>query len=90
MNRQRRPLPQLLVMWAAIFGSLMLLAVLLFLGWHDDAWTVAAGALLVSCVFVCLWAVAQGRRTDRDVRNAVAQLVEARKAANRRSKQGAS
>lgn len=90
MSPHSAPLRPLVVMWATIFGSLMLLAVLLFLGWHDDAWTIAAGTLLLSCVFVCLWAVAQGRRTDRDVRDAVARLVEARKAADRGSKQGTS
>jgi len=70
-------------MRAAIVGALALLAVLLLLGWGDGAWAVAAGVLLLSCVFVCLWAVAESRRTDRDVRRAVDQLVDARKAALR-------
>ena len=72
------------VMWAAIGGSIALLGVLLALGWDDGAWAAAAGVLLVSCVFVCIWAVAQGRVTDREVRRAVARLAAAREEQQRR------
>ena len=71
-------------MWAAIVGSVALLGVLLALGWGDRAWRTAAGVLLLSCVFVCIWAVAQGRTAEREVRRAVARLAAARREDQRR------
>jgi hypothetical protein len=84
MNRRRRPASPRLVMWAAIGGSIALLGVLLALGWQDRAWTTAAGTLLLACVFVCIWAAAQGRTTEREVRRIVARLAAARHEEDRR------
>ncbi len=67
------------IMWAAIGASLGLLSVLLALGWHDRAWTIAAGALLLSCVAVCIWATVQGRNTDREIRLAIERLAATRR-----------
>ena len=72
------------VMWAAIAGSTAVLGALLAIGWDDGAWAAAAGVLLVSCVFVCIWAVTQGRVTDREVGRAVARLSTARDEQSRR------
>lgn len=66
------------VMWAAIGGSVALLGALLAIGWDDGAWAAAAGVLLVACVLACAWTAAQGRATDREVRDAVARLAAAR------------
>ena len=71
-------------MWAAIGGSVALLGVLLALGWGDRAWATAAGVLLLACVFVCIWAAAQGRVAEREVRRAVARLAAARQEDERR------
>lgn len=83
-----RRAPAALVMWAAILGSVALLGVLLFLGWHDRAGATAAGFLLLACVFVCIWTAAQGRATDREVRRVVATLAAVREAARRRATPG--
>ena len=71
-------------MWAAIGVSLGLLGVLLAVGWQDRAWTIAAGALLLSCVAVCIWSAFQGRNTDREVRLAIERLAAARRDDERR------
>ena len=71
-------------MGTAIGGSVGLLAVLLGFGWRDRAWTVAAGVLLLACLAVCVWTVAQGRRAERDVDLAIERLAAARRADERR------
>lgn len=88
MNRRRTPASPRLVMWTAIGGSVALLGVLLALGWQDRAWTTAAGTLLLACVFVCIWAAAQGRTTEREVRRAVARLAAARNSTSARRSSG--
>ena len=79
MKRRRTATSPRLVMWAAIGGSTALLGVLLAVGWGDEAWTTAGGALLLACVFVCIWAVVQDRTAERDVRRAVDRLAAARR-----------
>jgi hypothetical protein len=66
-------------MWAGIAGSVALLFGLLARGWGGDAWPVAAGALLVICVGVCVWAAVSGERSARAVDDAVARLADARR-----------
>ena len=78
MNRHRIRRNPRLVMWTAIAGSIALVGVLLAVGWEERAWTTAAGTLLVASVFVCIWAAAQGRATEREVRRAVARIAAAR------------
>jgi hypothetical protein len=65
-------------MWTAIAVSAALLGALLELGWGDDAWTVAAGFLLVACVAVCVVAGLQSRAADREVRQAIERLAAMR------------
>ena len=84
MSRDRSRWNPRVVMWSAIGGSIALLGALLALGWDDDAWATAAGVLLLSCVFVCIFAALQSRSTDREVRRAVARLAAAREAGERR------
>ena len=88
MTRRRVSLNPPVVMWAAILGSVLLLATLLVLGWQEDAWAAAAAVLLLSCVFVCVWAAAQGRRSEREVQQAVARLAESREADARGRRSG--
>jgi hypothetical protein len=66
-------------MWTAIAGSIAVVGVLLALGEGDRAWKTAAGTLLVACVLVCIWAVAQGHTAARDVNRAVARIAAARR-----------
>ena len=88
MTRYRAQRNPRLLMWSAIGGSIALLGALLALGWDDGAWTIAAGVLLLSCVFVCIVAGVQSRDTDREVRRAVARLAAAREADERRRAPG--
>ena len=84
MNHQRVPWNPRRTMWSSIGGSIALLGVLLALGWGDDAWTVAAGVLFVSCLLVCVFAALQSRSTDREVQRAVARLAAQREADRQR------
>ena len=84
MNTDRAPSNPRVVMWSAIGGSIALLGALLALGWDDAAWSTAAGVLLLACIGVCIFAAAQSRSTDREVRRAVARLAAAREADERR------
>ena len=47
-------------MWAGIAVSVMVLVVLLARGWGGDAWTIAAGVLLVICIGVCAFSAIVG------------------------------
>ena len=80
MNARRRRWNPRRTMWTAIGGSIALLGVLLARGWDDNAWSAAAGVLLVSCILVCVFAAQQSRGTERDVRDAVARLAAQRRA----------
>jgi hypothetical protein len=71
-------------MWSAIGLAAALLGLLLALGWGEDAWTAAAGFLLVACIAVCVVAGLQSRAADREVRRAVARLASARREEERR------
>jgi fatty acid desaturase len=73
------------LMWAAIGLSVVLFWLFIALGWRDDAGTVAAGLLLLTCLAVCIWAGVQGRISDREVERAVAQMAAAREQDRRRS-----
>ena len=84
MNAHRRPWNPRPTMWTAIGASIVLLGVLLALGWGDDAWSAAAGVLLLSCLLVCVFAALQSRSTDREVQRAVARLAAQREADEQR------
>lgn len=67
-------------MWAAIGLSAALGGILIALGWASgDAWATAAAVMLLACVAVCVWGVAQGRRAEREVDRAIARLAETRR-----------
>lgn len=68
-----------LAMWAAIAGAAWLLVALLTAGWGQRAWGIAAGALLVACLAVCVWAAIAGERASRDVGRAAEHLAEERR-----------
>lgn len=72
------------VMWAAIGLALTLFGLLLALGWGPSAGTTAGAFLLLACVAVCIWAVAQGRSADREVDRAIARMAAARRKDDRR------
>ena len=76
-----RPAPRTagVVMWCAIGIAAALLGLLLALGWGDDAWTTAAGFLLVACLAVCVVAGLQSRAAGREVRQAVVRLAATRR-----------
>lgn len=84
MNPDRAPSSPRVVMWSGIGGSIALLGVLLALGWDGTAWLTAAGALLLACIGVCIFAAVQSRSTSREVRRAVARIVAAREGDERR------
>jgi hypothetical protein len=71
-------------MWAGIAASALLLLVLLARGWGGTAWTAAAAVLLLICAATCVWAGAIGRRSERDVKEAVERLAATRRAGPRR------
>ncbi len=54
-------------MWAVIALSLAPFVLLAVRGWSDTSAASIAGGLLLACVAVCIWAVAQGRRAEREV-----------------------
>ena len=69
-----------IVMWAGIVAAAVLFAGLLLRGWsRGDAWGAAAGMLLLACIASCGWAVIVGRRSERDVRAAIARLAATRR-----------
>lgn len=68
------------VMWAGIFGSALLLLLLLARGWGSGAWALAAGVLLVTCLGVCVGAAVLGRQSARAIDDAVARLADERRA----------
>ena len=65
-------------MWAGIAVSIMVLVVLLARG-GGDAWTMAAGVLLVICIGVCVYSAIVGKRSARAIDEAVARLADARR-----------
>lgn len=67
-------------MWLGISGSVLLLVALLARGWGSDAWALAAGVLIVTCLGVCVAAAVLGARTGRAIDDAVARLAEERRA----------
>ena len=69
------------LMWAAAVAAVGVAAALLSWGWGSGAWSAAAGVLLIGCVAACAWAVAVGRQSERDVRDAVARLEALRRRA---------
>ena len=76
------------VMWAAIALCVGLVVVLLFAGFGDNAWTIGALALMLSCFAVCGWA---GITSQRDIDEAVAEakrFVTERNAAEEASRPG--
>lgn len=68
-------------MWAGIAVSIMVLVVLLARGWAGDAWTIAAGVLLVTCIGVCAYSAIVAKRSARAIDEAVARLADARRPA---------
>jgi hypothetical protein len=54
------------VMWTAIALSLALAVVLMSVGWGENAWSIAALALLLSCFAVCAWAFHAAQRDLED------------------------
>ena len=66
-------------MWAAIVLSGALAVALRARGWDERAWQAAAGVLVVSCLAVCVWSAVIANRCDREVRDAVQRLAEARR-----------
>lgn len=68
-------------MWAGIAVSIMVLVVLLARGWGGDAWTIAAGVLLVICIGVCAYSAIVGERSARAIDEAIAGLSDARRPA---------
>lgn len=68
-----------LAMWAAIVGAAALVVALLTAGWGRRAWGVAAAALLLACIAVCVWAAIAGEHASRDVRRAAERLAEERR-----------
>lgn len=71
-------------MWAGIAVSIMVLVVLLVRGWGGDAWTVAAGVMLVICIGVCAYSAIVGRRSARAIDEAIARLAHTRRSAGSR------
>ena len=80
MTEHRHAWRARLVMRATIVLSVALLVVLLARGWGSAAWNVAAGVLLLGCIAACGSAVLAGRRSEREVRAAIARLAQTRRA----------
>ena len=68
-----------LMMQVSVALAVAALAVLLARGWGTGAWNVAAGVLLLGCIAACGGAVVVGRRSEREVRAAIARLAQARR-----------
>ena len=72
-----------LVMRASLALAAVILVALLARGWGTGAWNVAAGVLLLGCLVACGSAVVAGRRSEREVRAAIARLAHTRRGGER-------
>lgn len=69
-------------MWAAIAFCVGLVVVLLFAGFGDDAWTIGALVLMLSCFGVCAWAWITSQRDFDEAVAEAKRFVTERNAAN--------
>jgi hypothetical protein len=67
------------VMWTAIALSLALVVLLSKAGWGENAWSIAALALLLSCFAVCGWAAYRANRDIDEVGEQARRLVAQRR-----------
>ena len=81
-DRHRTARRSRVVMWASVALAVAVLVALLARGWANGAWNVAAGVLVLGCIAACGSAVVAGRRSEREVRAAIARLARLRDGGN--------
>ena len=78
-DRRRSGRRSRVVMRASTVLAAAVLVALLAGGWGRGAWNVAAGVLLLGCIAACGSAVVAGRRSEREVRAAIARMAQTRR-----------